>query len=584
MKPLLFSIIGVCVVLSPARAGEDAYLKAASALNNKGNLGWSVGVSGDTVVVGSPFDDSGAVGVNGSPNSTSAPDSGAAYVYVRSGSSWVQQAYLKASNAEANDQFGSAVAISGDTIVIGAANEGSSANVVDGNQLNNNAPLAGAAYVFVRNGTSWTQQAYLKASNAELFDEFGTSIAVSQDTVVVGAYRESSSSSGVGGNQLDNSAGFAGAAYVFRRSGATWIQEAYLKGSGLPARFGGSVSVSGDTAVVGAEGEGSTGSGAAYVFQRSGSTWTSSAQMLASNPGAGDAFGCSVGVDGDTVVVGAFKERSSAIEVDGDQTDDSAADRGAAYVFSRSGGSWSQTAYLKPYTSPANLFGKSVAVSGNKVLVGASSDPNHLGWTGAAYVFATDGSKWAPQAYLWPSHGDDNDQFGWAADISGETVVVGARLEASSATGVNGDPTDNNSAGSGAAYVYGVGQPWAHLGHAKGGQCGFPLLTVDADLTPGSPGEITLLSACGSAPALLLIGLGQGNQQVLGGTLIPNPIATQLLLTVASDGSIQLPFVWPSGVPAGTNVYLQYLIHDAVVTGGTPGGVAFSNGVELIAQ
>ncbi|MFN0137698.1 MAG: FG-GAP repeat protein [Phycisphaerae bacterium] len=154
-----------------------------------------------------------------------------------------QQAYLKASNTEANDQFGYSVAVSGDTVVVGAYQEDSNATGVNGNQANNLLSSAGAAYVFVRSGAVWSQQAYLKASNTGAGDRFGISVAASGDTVVIGASLEASSATGVDGNGTDNSAANAGAAYVFVRSAGVWSQQAYLKASNTEAndQFGRSV-------------------------------------------------------------------------------------------------------------------------------------------------------------------------------------------------------------------------------------------------------------------------------------------------------------------------------------------------------
>src|SRR5262249_30416606 len=161
--------------------------------------------------------------------------------------------YLKASNTGASDNFGVAVAVSGDTVVVGAAYEGSSATGGNGNQADNTASSSGAAYVFVRSGGVWSQQAYIKASNTGANYIFGYAVAVSGDTLVVGAYQEASNATGVNGNGADNSAASAGAAYVFLRSGTTWSQQAYLKASNTNANdfFGGSVALSGDTLVVG---------------------------------------------------------------------------------------------------------------------------------------------------------------------------------------------------------------------------------------------------------------------------------------------------------------------------------------------
>src|SRR5206468_571351 len=145
-------------------------------------------------------------GLNGNQDDNSAYYSGAAYVFARSGTNWSQQAYLKASNTGAGDEFGAAVSVCGDTLVVGAPKEDSSATGINGNQDDNSADDSGAAYIFVRNGTNWSQQAYLKASNSEANDFFGIAVAMAGDSVVVGAHGESSRATGVNGNQIDNGA------------------------------------------------------------------------------------------------------------------------------------------------------------------------------------------------------------------------------------------------------------------------------------------------------------------------------------------------------------------------------------------
>ena len=383
---------------------QQAYLKAS----NPGFIdffGYSVAISGDTAVVGAFHEDSNATGVNGNQGDNSALRAGAAYVFVRNGGVWSQQAYLKASNTDGHDQFGRSVAISGDTAVVGAFHEDSNATGVNGNQGDNSADFPGAAYVFVRNGGAWSQQAYLKASNTGVIDSFGELVAISGDTVVVGAFRESSKATGVNGNQGDNSADFAGAAYVFVRNGGAWSQQAYLKASNTGAfdQFGASVAISGDTVVVGAwrESSNATGvngnqgdnsaakAGAAYVFVRNGGAWSQQAYLKASNTGGGDWFGFSVAISGDTVVVGAPNESSNATGVNGNQGDNSAQLAGAAYVFVRNGGVWSQQAYLKASnTDKFDGFGHSVAISGDTAVVGALY--GDLFNPGAAYVFSVE--------------------------------------------------------------------------------------------------------------------------------------------------------------------------------------------------
>ncbi|MCZ7599559.1 MAG: FG-GAP repeat protein [Gammaproteobacteria bacterium] len=197
-----------------------AYLKASNTGANDW-FGRSVAVSGDTVVVGASGEGSAATSVDGDESNNSASSSGAAYVFVRDGTTWSQQAYLKASNTGAGDNFGYSVAVSGDTIVVGAYLEGSAATGVNGDGTDNSALRSGAAYVFVRNGTTRSQQAYLKAFNSEADDQFGYSVAASEETVVVGAYREDSAATGVNGDKSNNGALNSGTAYVFVRDGTT---------------------------------------------------------------------------------------------------------------------------------------------------------------------------------------------------------------------------------------------------------------------------------------------------------------------------------------------------------------------------
>jgi uncharacterized repeat protein (TIGR02543 family) len=403
-------------VRSEGAWSQQAYLKASNT-GAGDNFGCDVAISGDTIVIGAWYENSSATGVNGNQADNSASASGAAYVFVRTGTTWSQQAYLKASKTGAVDQFGLAVAVSGDTVVVGARGEDSNATGVNGNQADNSASSSGAAYVFVRSGTTWTQQAYLKASNTEAGDLFGHSVAVSNDTVVVGAY-EDSSAIGVNGDQSDNSAANAGAAYVFVRSGTTWTQQAYLK---------------------------------------------------ASNTGAFDVFGVTVAASGNTLVIGTLGESSSATGVNGDQMNDLALNSGAAYVFVRSGANWSQQAYLKASNTEAgDYFGVSVAVAGDTVLVGAyGEDSNAAGVngiqsnneaqvSGAAYLFVRSGTTWSQQAYLKPSNTGASDLFGNSVAVSGDTVVVGAPGESSNAMGANGNQSDNSVGNSGAAYVFDV--------------------------------------------------------------------------------------------------------------------------------
>ncbi len=411
--------------------------------------------------------------------------------------------YFKASNTDANDRFGRDVAISGDgnTLVVSAQFEDSTATGINGDQTNNGAGDSGAVYVFVRNSAgTWSQQAYIKASNAEANDQFGTAISISDNgnTLIVGAFGEDSTATGVNGDQTNNGAGDSGAAYVFVRSSTagTWSQQAYLKASNTEAgdefsREGVSISGDGNTLIVSALGEdssatgvggdetsgGAADSGAAYVFVRSStdSSWSQQAYIKASNPNSTDRFGevVSLDDDGNTLVIGAPFEDSTATGINGNETSNGALGAGAAYVFVRSTtGTWSQQAYIKASnTDSLDNFGLTVPISddGNTIVIGAAFEDsdatgingdevnNNSTNTGAAYVFvrSTTGT-WSQQAYIKASNAEDGDLFGLAAGISGDgnTLIVGARDEDSNATGINGDETVNNATNAGAAYLF----------------------------------------------------------------------------------------------------------------------------------
>jgi hypothetical protein len=464
-------------------------------------FGESVAISGDTILVGAASEDSNATGVNGNQADNSSFLSGAAYVFVRTGTSWTQQAYLKASNNGARDVFGASVAIWGNTIVVGANQEGSDATGVNGDEASNLSVNSGAAYVFARSGSTWKQQAYLKASNTGTTDFFGYAVAVSSDTVVVGARQEDSRATGIDGNQADDGAPDAGAAYVFTRTAGLWTQQAFVKApvtaTSAGDYFGASVAVSGDTVVVGAWGEdssvtgvngnqaddGALDAGAAYVFVRTpgGTTWTQQAYLKATNTGANDQFGISVAISGDTVVVGAYYEDSSATGVNGNPSSNTSADSGAAYVYVRSGTTWTAQAYLKASnTGLGDGFGDSVAISGDTIVVGAfGEDGNASGVngnqlsnlspdSGSAYVFTRSGTTWTQQAYLKASNPGVNDRFGISVALSGDTIVVGAYYEDSSATGVNGAGADESASDAGAAYVFNrSGTTWTQQAYLK---------------------------------------------------------------------------------------------------------------------
>ncbi len=365
-------------------------------------FGRSVAISsdGNTAIVGAHADDN--------ENGTNA---GSAYIYTRSGSTWAQQSKLLASDGAVNDYFGISVSISsdGNTAIVGARGD-------DGNR--------GSAYIYTRSGSTWTQQSKLVASDGASTDLFGGSVSISSDgnTAIVGAYGDDS---------------FRGSAYIYTRSGSTWTQQTKLVASdgATGDRFGYSVAISsdGNTAIVGAyfDDENGTNAGSAYVYTRSGSTWAQQSKLLASDGAGNDQFGYSVAIssDGNTAIVGAVNDDSS---------------RGSAYIYTRSGSTWTQQSKLLASDGAgSDSFGYSVSISsdGNTAIVGAPYDDSYRG---SAYIYTRTGSTWTEQSKLVASDGAGNDRFGISVAISGDgnTAIVGAYLD------------DDKGTNAGSAYIF----------------------------------------------------------------------------------------------------------------------------------
>ena len=460
---------------------EEAYLKASNT-GAGDRFGYSVALEGDSLAVGVYYERSGAAGVGGDQSSNTLTGAGAVYVFVRSGGTWKQQAYLKASNPDADDRFGTALSLSGETLAVGARREQSAATGVDGDQTSDAAAGAGAVYVFVRAGTTWSQEAYVKASNTDAGDIFGSAVALSGDLLAVGARNEDSLAWGVNGVQDDNSSPSSGAVYVFTRSGTSWAQEAYLKAAapGAGDQFGYALALADDTLAVGApfedssatgvngdtNGAGASYSGAVYVFTRGATGWSQEAYLKASNTDANDNFGGALALDGDTLAVGASGEASASSGVDGDGSDNSVGGAGAVYVFVRADTLWSQEAYLKASNPEGeDRFGHALALHADALAVGAPNEAGAgLGLTGdaadngaddagAVYLFTRAGAIWTQRAYIKASNTGVNDQFGDALALWGDTLAIAASLEASGATGIDGDQADDGSVGAGAVYV-----------------------------------------------------------------------------------------------------------------------------------
>ncbi len=329
------------------RFNGSSWVQEAKLLASDGaagdNFGCVVGISGDIAIIGARGDDD---------------NTGSAYIFWFNGSSWVQEAKLLASDGESGDDFGISVGIWGDTAIIGAA--------MDYNQIPD--AYTGSAYIFRFNGWSWVQQAKLLASDAGMdLDFFGWSVGICANTAVIGAY----------GNDDDGNS--SGSAYIFRFNGSSWGQQAKLLASDGTADdyFGYCVGISGDTVVIGANGDDDkgNGSGSAYIFWFNDSSWVEEAKLLASDGSVGDNFGYRVGISGDTAIIGA----------NGD--DDNGNGSGSAYIFRLNDPNWVEEDKLLASDGAAGDYFGSVGVWGDTAVIGAFRDDNNDSDSGSAYIF-----------------------------------------------------------------------------------------------------------------------------------------------------------------------------------------------------
>lgn len=426
---------------------EEAKL-FGSDTSSSDEFGGAVSVDGDTILVGAR---------NATPDGFG--HDGAAYVFKYNGSIWVEEAKIVASDPNSSDEFGSDVTVSGTRAVIAAKahnHVGSGVNV-------------GAVYVFDYDGTNWIETQELIANDATDNDKLGGSIALSDDTIFAGAY-------------WDDEAGYqAGSAYFFRFNGATWIEESkHLNAAdAVGDMLGGSVAIFDDIALAGASGDSDNGdsSGAVFVFRNDGATgWTEGPKLLASDGEAADSFGHSVSIYGDSLLVGAIGD------------DDGGLDAGAVYPFDGQSGSWIEQAKLTASDSgPNDGFGHAISVWNNSAAVGAVGDDEKAADAGAVYLFEFDQNQWVEDAKLLAPDGDALDAFGSSVSRSGTRVIVGAP----------GD--DDQGPSSGSAHIFRfVAGSWQHeaklIGSEVNGLEQFGhAVAID--------GNVALIGAVGSYPA-----------------------------------------------------------------------------------
>ncbi len=392
----------------------QAYLKASN-VGISVNFGEKVAISNDTIAIGSPNENSIATGINQPDQSSSfAPASGAVYVFDRDESNdWTQVAYIKSSNSESSDQFGTEIALSSTHLAVSAPFEDSNSREINGDQDNNDTEASGAVYVYAKDESNqWYQQAYIKPSNTDSGDLFGSSLALSGNTLAVGAKSEDSNATGIGGDQQDNSILGSGAVYVFGFDQATgWNQQSYIKSPNpkLNDHFGESIALSGNTLVVGepdqddvpAQIESWINLGAAHIFFRNETlNWTHQSTVYASNPSQSARFGESMYLSGDTLVVGSIGEGGNATGIDGVQFNRFSR-TGAAYLFNKDeAGSWTQLHYIKASNTNSgdefattitgysdDLVFSAVKEDSNAIFGNGSESNNSASNAGAGYIY-----------------------------------------------------------------------------------------------------------------------------------------------------------------------------------------------------
>lgn len=352
-----------------------------------------------------------------------------------------------ASDRAANDNFGFSVAVDGDYAIVGAYQEDE--DTLGEATISN----AGSAYIFQNVGGTWLQVQKIVASDRNNGDNFGYSVAISGNFIIVGAYHEDENAAGSG--TMSNS----GSAYIFENVGGEWteVQKIVASDRYTDDFFGASVSISGDYAIVGAhqEDENATGdqtlsnSGSAYLFKNNSGTWTEVQKIVAYDRGDVDYFGYSVSISGDYAIVGAYLEDEN---VTGGAT---LSNPGSAYIFKNNSGTWSQVKKLVASDrADEDFFGFSVSISGDYAIVGAYQEDENTGGTdtkanaGAVYIFGKNSDTWTQVQKIVASDRGVGDQYGYSVSISGNYAVVGASLEDEDEAG------NNNYFNAGSAYIY----------------------------------------------------------------------------------------------------------------------------------
>lgn len=395
--------------------------------------------------------------------------------------SFTQTDFIKASNTQEFAKFGNGLLVKGNTMVVGSIAEHSGSTGSNGDQFNSDAENSGAVYIFERENGEWLQQTYLKPSNTSGAARFGLALALDNDTLVVGAYKESSDGSGVNPTtnaELDRS----GAAYVFVRNNGQWEEQAFIKAEDPQElyEYGYSAAISGNTMVIGAPGWGFSGpagsgfvvnhEGAAYVYTRSNGLWSFHSKLTAPFPLGGDRFGQSVVMDEDTIIISAPFEDSDAQGLNGNQDNDNAESAGAVYIYQKVADEWTLQTFLKSSNNREfDYFGYKLALEGDLLVVTSIGDEsnNTADNSGAVYTFSKS-AGWNEAAIIKPNNPTEGLYFGECVATNGNFMVVGSDVEDGRGSGIDPDYHDSQDINSGAAYLFELqNSQWNQVAYLK---------------------------------------------------------------------------------------------------------------------
>jgi hypothetical protein len=479
--------------------------------------GKGVAIDGDVAVVGAPHDD---IGAN--------QDQGSATVFRWTGAAWVEEAELVVAGGAEFDRFGDSVAVDGDVVVVGAPHGGYDAGPPS--------VLPGYVVVYRHDGSAWVAEQTLHPTTLDPTPMFGTSLAVQDDVIAVGA---------AGG-----SGSIQGFVAVFRHGVGGWVEEASLSNSiaSLPTeneRFGTSVDIEGGVLAVGSPivhlDAVTVAVGGVTVYRWDGAAWAFEQEMTSQLPGKAELLGDSISLDGNILVAGAGALYGIT--------------PGSATVWRWDGAVWQEEQRLEAGNGGVNdKFGKSVSVDDGRILVGA---PGLL----HASLFTWNGSAWVDSLVVQPSDVHLSDDLGESVALSATRALVSS-------------PGKKDGF---AAYLFDLApDAWTDGGCALPGQFGEPVLTGRGPLTAGSMNELDLSNAAANALAGLFVSSASTPVPFKGGTLKAFPFYGPVLFATSASGTIAIPFVMPGGVPPVTELWVQWAIQDPVAVAGT----ALSNAIK----